>query len=146
MESSIRRLIDRSSSPRRLRVVAMLMLLLGVLTVAIPVLAYTGSNYGWHDGATCGWDGTHEQYDVGPPHSSSTVLGATGIQYGYPSQCNMSRVKIRWDPTWGGAFTDIYESGLSGVNSGYLYGAEALSWTDHDVKIGGIWYGFRLNH
>lgn len=136
-----------SSSPtKRLRVYAALTLLLGLIIAALPGLAYTGSNYGWYDGPNCGWDGANEHWDFGPPYDTSSTGGATGIQYGYPDQCTRSRLKIRWKPSWGGAFTDVYESGLSGVHSGSLPGAEVLYWTDHDVLRNGTWYGFRLYH
>lgn len=82
----------------------------------------------------------------GPYHQYSYAGGVTGIQYGHPDECDRVRLKLRWEPVGEPAVTDYFESGLSGVNSGPQYGAEYLYWTDHDVKRGGLWSGFRLYH
>lgn len=121
--------------------------LLLVVAIAVPVLAYQGNDYGYHDGADCGWDGTHEHWDDNSP-TYDNAGGATGLQYGYDGWCDATRVKMYWEPYGEGPQLDVWTDYYIGVNSGPQNGAEYLYYTDHDVHNdwGGYWAGFRLTH
>lgn len=123
---------------------ASLMVLLA-MTLTLPALAYLGSGYGWHDGTYCGWDGANEHWDYNSP-TYDYVGGTTGLQYGYPDECDRTRLKIYWEPYGETARLEIWSSGSVGVNSGVRRPAEFLFYSDHDVRRGSWWYGFRVNH
>ena len=118
-----------------------------ITAIALPVLAYEDSAYGFYDGTYCGWDGTHEHWDNNSP-SHDSAGGVTGLQYGYDHYCDATRVKMYWEPYNQGPRLDIWVDYFSGVNSGPQRGAEYLYYTDHDVRnhFAGYWAGFRLYH
>lgn len=117
-----------------------------LVLVAVPAIACMASNYYSYVGSPCDWDGTNEHWDFNSP-TLDHAGGATGIQDGYSWQCNQSRLKL-YRKDYDGIKILSYFYGYQGVNSGSLFGAEILYWTDHDVRDTdtGTWYGWRLYH
>lgn len=135
---------ERRFSALRRRWVGASLVALFVATLAVPAFAYFGSSYSWYDGVFCGWDGSNEHWDYNSP-TFDRAGGATGLQYGYPDECDRTRLKMYWEPYNQGPRLDIWY-GSSGVNPGGQSPAEFLFYTDHDVRRGSLWSGFRLNH
>lgn len=138
----------RSYPPsRRNRVLTFFVMLAVLIVVAAPVYADHGGRDYYHEGqgVNCDWWALHEHWMPGIGDYWDHVGGVTSLQEGYDHICTQTHFEMDWIDH-NDDYHNTHRYGLVAVNSGSFFNAQELYHTDHDVKSGSTWYGFRLYH